>query len=145
MLGTVGPGTEEIAQAIARRDKARIVPTGAYALHALGLSPQVPMNVVYLTDGASRKVQAGKRKITFKTASPKNVSAVGRISRLVIQALRTIGKDNLTDAESEKIRELLGKEKKAHLAHDLRLAPEWIRKIIQEALNERPATLDGAD
>ncbi len=88
ILGPVTPGAESIAKAIAKRDKARIVPTGSLALNALGLSTQVPINVVYLTDGAARKVNLGKRKITFKKASPKNLAAIGDISGLVIQALK---------------------------------------------------------
>ena len=51
-LGILYPTFEEIAAAIARRDKAKIVPTGIYALNQLGLSTQLPMNVVYLTEGS---------------------------------------------------------------------------------------------
>ena len=57
------------------------------------------MNVVYYTDGAARKINLGKRKITFKKTSPKNLAAIGKISELVIQALREIGKDNVTEDE----------------------------------------------
>jgi hypothetical protein len=63
------PTTEQIAEAIAKRDKARIIPTGAYALHMLGLSTQIPMNVVYLTDSSARKVKVGKQTIVFKKTS----------------------------------------------------------------------------
>jgi len=55
-LGQLKPSTEAIAEAIRRRDKARIIPTGTSALNALGLLTQVPMNVVYLTDGSARKI-----------------------------------------------------------------------------------------
>ncbi|MDP1727206.1 MAG: DUF6088 family protein [Bacteroidota bacterium] len=131
VIGMVTPGIEEIAKAIAKRDKARIVPTGIYALNRLGLSTQVPLNVVYLTDGAARKIKIGKRSITFKKSTPKNVSAIGELSRLAIQALRTIGKDKVTSTEIEKILFVLKNEKPAHLLHDIRLAPEWIRVILQ--------------
>jgi predicted transcriptional regulator of viral defense system len=94
-LGVLLPSTEDIAKAIARRDKARIVPTGVQALNKLGLSTQVPMKVVYLTDGAARTVKIGKRTITFKKTSPKNLSIKGEISGLAIQALKTIGQKRL--------------------------------------------------
>jgi hypothetical protein len=136
VIGPVTPGIEAIAKAIARRDKARIIPTGVYALNRLGLSTQVPVNLVYLTDGAPRKVKVGKRTITFKKATPKNLTAIGAISSLVIQALRTIGKGQVTADETEKIQMLLEKEKPAHLEHDIRLAPEWIRQIMQMVINE---------
>jgi len=61
VIGEVTPGIDEIAKAIAKRDKARIVPAGVYALNRLGLSTQVPLNVVYLTDGTARKIKIGLR------------------------------------------------------------------------------------
>jgi len=137
VIGNVTPGIEAIAKAIAKRDKARIVPTGIYALNKLGLSTQVPLNIVYLTDGAARKVKIGNRTITFKKATPKNVAAIGEISRLVIQALRTIGKDKVTVEEIDKVQLLLKKEKPTHLQHDIRLAPVWIRKIMLPVIKEQ--------
>ena len=135
ILGFVKPGTEAIAKAIAKRDKSRIVPTGVLALNALGLSTQVPMNVVYLTDGAARQVNLEKRKIIFKKVSPKNLAAIGKISSLVIQGLKEIGKDNITEYEKQIILEHLKKEEKYRLEHDIRLAPEWIRIIMRQAIN----------
>jgi hypothetical protein len=135
ILGLLKPSTEAIAQAIAKRDKARIVPTGILALNALGLSTQVPMNVVYLTDGAKRKIDLGKRKILFKNTAPKNLSAIGKISSLVIQALKEIGKDNCTENEIQIILKQLTKEEPYRLEHDIRLAPEWIRVIMRQAIN----------
>jgi len=131
---TLSPTTEDIARAIARRDRARIIPTGAYALNALGLSTQVPLNIVYLTNGSARKIIIGKRKILFKKTSPKNLEAIGEISSLVIQALKEIGINNATEKELLKIISILKKEKKERLEHDIRLAPEWIRSIMKKAL-----------
>lgn len=135
VIGPITPGIEAVAEAIARRDKARIMPTGAYALNRLGLSTQVPLNVVYLTDGAARKIKIGKRTITFKKATPKNVAAIGEISGLAIQALKSIGKKKVGTDEIMKIQEQLKKEKITHLKHDIRLAPDWIRQIMQPVLN----------
>ena len=71
-IGEVLPSAEEVAKGIAKRDRIRIVPTGAYALSALGLSTQVPMKLVFLTDGAARVVKVGKRTIRFKKSTPKS-------------------------------------------------------------------------
>jgi len=133
-LGVLFPSTEDIAKAIARRDKARIVTTGVQALNKLGLSTQVPMKVVYLTDGAARSIKVGKRTITFKNTSPKNLLAQGEISSLVIQALKTIGKTNLDDETILKIQMLLKKEKKEYILNDARLAPDWINKILKQEI-----------
>lgn len=134
ILGVLNPSTEAIAQAIAKRDKARIIPTGSTALNVLGLSTQVPMNIVYLTDGAARKITIGKRKIVFKKTAPKNLATIGKISGLVIQAAKEIGKDKLYDHEKEIIIKQLKKEEPYRLEHDIKLAPEWIRIIMRQAL-----------
>jgi len=134
LVGQVTPSVEEIASAIAKRDNARIVPTGDFALHALGLSEQIPLKAVYLTDGAPRKIQIGKRTIQFKKSSPKNLAAKGPISKLVIQALKAIGKDHTIPEEEAKIISLLSSENPELLKQDILLAPEWIRKIMRKAL-----------
>lgn len=134
LLGALSPSLDEIAHAIAERDKARIVPTGNYALNALGLSTQVPLNAVYLTDGAQRSVAVGKRAILFKKTTPRVLSAKGSISSLVIQALKAIGNGNISAEEEQKVLALLKKESPHHIEHDLSLAPEWIRKIMRKAL-----------
>jgi hypothetical protein len=136
ILGLVTVSTEAIAEAISRRDRTRIVPTGVMALNALGLSTQIPMNVVYLTDGSPRKIVLGNRKIVFKKTSAKNLAAIGKISRLVIQALKEIGKDNVTEKELEIILTQLEKEDPYRLKHDIRLAPEWVRVIMRKALKQ---------
>jgi predicted transcriptional regulator of viral defense system len=134
LLGEMLPTTEQIAEAIAKRDKARIIPTGAYALHMLGLSTQIPMNVVYLTDSSARKVKVGKRTIVFKKTSPRNLAVKGKISSLVIQALKTIGKDKVSDEDIATIVRRLKKEDPAIIESDIAYAPEWIRKIMKQAL-----------
>ncbi len=132
-LGTLYPPVEEIAKAIAKRDKARIFPTGLQALNKLGLSTQVPLKVVFLTDGAPRSIQIGKRTIKFKKTTPKNLSAEGEISGLVIQALREIGKDNVTNEQLARIHKLLQKEDLQKVLDDACLAPAWIAKIMLAA------------
>jgi hypothetical protein len=134
ILGAMAPSTEAIAEAISRRDKARIIPTGVLALNALGLSSQIPTNLVYLTDGAARKITIGNRKIIFKKSAPKNLAAIGKISNLAIQAMKEIGKNKITTEEISVILDHLDKEEPHRLHHDIKLAPEWIRIIMRKAL-----------
>ena len=134
LIGKLTPTAEEVAEAIAKRDKIRITPTGSYALNALGLSTQVPMNIVLLTDGSPREIKVGKRKIKFKKTTPKNLMAKGKISRLVIQALKEIGNGKVTAVEEQKILDVLKKENEKDLKHDIALAPVWIQKIMSKAL-----------
>jgi len=134
LIGPLTPTAEEVAEAIAKRDRIRTVPTGSYALNALGLSTQVPMNIVLLTDGSPREIKVGKRTIKFKKTTPKNLLAKGKISRLVIQALKEIGNGKVNETEEKKILELLKKEDVKDLKHDIALAPVWIQKIMKRAL-----------
>ena len=129
-FGIIFPDVDTIAVAIAKRDKARIVPTGSYALYKLGLTTQVPMNVVYYTDASARYISIGKRTIKFKKASSRNLAFKGEISMLAVQALRTIGKGNATDEEVRHIKKILQNENPKHLQHDLLLAPVWIRTLL---------------
>lgn len=134
-IGPILPTAEEIAEAIAKRDKLRTVPAGSYALNALGLSTQVPMNIVLLTDGSPRTIKIGKRTIKFKKTTPKNLVAKGKISRLAIQALKELGNAKVSEQEVQKIITLLKNEDRQHLVHDIALAPVWIQNIMKKALN----------
>lgn len=133
-IGEVRPSAEDVALAITKRDKIRTLPTGSYALNALGLSTQVPMKIVLLTDGSPREIKVGKRTIKFKKTTPKSLMAKGKISRLVIQALKEIGVNKQTEEEENKIIELLKKENYQDLMHDISLAPAWIQKIMKKAM-----------
>lgn len=135
-IGVLNPSIEKIAEAIAKRDRAKIIPTGTLAMNKLGLSTQVPLNAVYLTDGSPRSIQVGNRKIKFKRTVPKNLKAKGEISSLVIQALKEIGKGNVSEQQKEKITKLLKKEKPEHLNHDIKLAPVWVREIMEQSIDE---------
>jgi len=135
LIGVILPGAEAVAKAIAKRDKATIVPTGVYALNKLGLSTQVPLNIVYLTDGAARKIKVGRQTIKFKKTTPKNLLAKGPVSSLVIQALKAIGKNKVSPQEIERINNLLKQEDKLLIKHDMRLAPQWIADILNQSLN----------
>jgi len=133
LIGPLQPTAEEIVEAIAKRDKIRTIPTGSFALHVLGLSTQIPMNIVLLTDGSPRKIKLGNRVITFKKTTPKNLSVKGNVSSLVIQALKEIGNNNLSESDEQKIMDILKKEDPLTLAHDCSLAPTWIQKILKKA------------
>lgn len=133
-LGILYPTFEEIAAAIAKRDKARIVPTGVYALNKLGLSTQLPMNVVYLTDGSPRKVKLqGERGIEFKHTAKKNLAFQNDFAMLLTFALREIGENNLTEEQLTHIRQLIKAVPLETIKKDFTLIPAWIRKIILSA------------
>ena len=134
-LGILQPSSEQIAEAMAKRDHARIVPTGAYALNVLGLSTQVPMNYVYLTDGSKREVEISNgRTIKFKNTAPKNLAFQSRLAMLITFALKSLKKkENVEDWQIKRISELLKNEPKELVMADFKLMPVWIRNIIKQA------------
>lgn len=132
VYGSLYPSTEEIAEQIARRDHAHIIPTGSAALHKLRLTTQIPMNMVYLTDGAPRKINVGKQKITFKAAVAKKFATKGKISTLVIQALQELGQKGVDDKIKKQLEAILTTEDPKLIKHDAKLAPAWIAKVLNE-------------
>ncbi len=131
VLGALLPSTDEIARALAGKGNLRLQPSGAYAANLLGLSEQVPLKLAYLTDGASRKVQIGSRHITLKHTTPRNMATAGRISGLVIQALRYLKQPNIDEQILTRLRKRLSKKDKAVLLADAAFAPAWIADVMR--------------
>lgn len=130
-LGVIYPTFEDIAQYIAKRDKARIVPTGCYALNVLGLSTQVPANVVYLTDGSPRQIKLNSGKgIKFIKTAPKNLAFKNKLAMLLTFALKEIGEENINNEQKQHIANLLKNEDKSIIEKDFGLMPAWIQKLI---------------
>lgn len=137
LLGTLYPTVEEIAKEIARRDKARIAPTGVFALYQLGLTTQIPLNLVYLTDGAPRDIKIGKRKLKFRRTVPKSFAVKDPLLHLIVQAFREIGQKNTVPSFLDKIQESILKLDRKDLDSQLRFAPVWIQKQIISLHNQR--------
>ncbi len=137
LLGIIHPSIEKIAEAIAKRDKARIIPTGSYALYRLGLSTQVPMNIVYLTDGSPRKIQIGKQKINFKKTNPKNLAVKHQLSNLIIQALKEYKEDNISGDEIKRLKEIIIQSNESEIIKtNIRNAPVRVQKIVLQIIKE---------
>jgi len=133
-LGILYPSVETIASEIARRDKARIVPTGLYALNVLGLSTQVPTNIVFHTDGAPRKIRVYNQLITFKHVAPKNLAYKSKLLMLVVSAFKEIGEHSVSENHLNTIKQILSQETKENIQRDINLAPVWVRKKIQQII-----------
>jgi len=135
LLGVIKPSADQIAEAIAKRDKARIIPTGSYAQYRLGLTTQIPMNVVYLTDGSPRKIQVGNQKITFKKTSPKNLAVSHTLTSLIIQALKEIGEREVDSNQLIQIQAIIEKSNELRkVKENIKYAPVWIQKVVLNIL-----------
>ncbi len=136
VLGILYPSMEDIAEAIAKRDQVQIIPAGDYAMNKLGLSSQVPMRVVYLTDGSLREIKVGSRVITFKSTTPKQLKLKSKIVKLIVQALKQIGQSNLTPEMKELVFKALQEEDSEVIKEDAKLIPVWMSKILNEYLQK---------
>lgn len=136
LLGTLKPSLEDIANAIARRDKLRLQPTSALALNKLGLSTQIPMKQVYFIDGTQRTIAIGKGTIMFKQRSPRRVAQKSYLVALVIAAIEELGIDGLTKEIKEKLKKTLAQEEKKTILEDALTAPVWVRTIIKDLVKE---------
>jgi hypothetical protein len=135
--GKLSPDIDEAARAIARRQRWKIVPEGAWAANLLGLSTQVPSKITYLTDGPNNEVSIGRRIIHFKHARPKALAGLEGKFALVVQALRHLGKEGVGPREIETLRAVLSPAEKRKLVRDTRFGVDWIydvaKKIAEKA------------
>lgn len=128
------PALEDVAMKIAQRDNARIIPTGMYALNRLGLSTQVPTNIIYITDGSARKVRCGEGKsITFRHSNDLgNFAFQSELMQLAVLAMREIGEKIITEEQKGQIKSLITEHvSEQDFKHDIVLAPTWIKTILQ--------------
>lgn len=133
-FGVLYPSAYELVAEIAKRDHAKVIPTGATAENRLGFSTQVPMNTCFLTTGSSRRLVLGNRTVTLKHGAPKNFAFKGRLMQELVQAMRSIGERNVTEEDVRRVRQLLAETPETEtIEHDLLLAPVWMRELIKKA------------
>jgi hypothetical protein len=132
VLGALAPSVESVAEALAFRYAIRLQPSGGYAANLLGLSEQVPMKVVFLTDGRNRQVTLGKLQIIFKHTTPQNMATAGKTSGMVIQAIRYLGQRHVDEKVITHLRQKLSRSDKKQLLKDLRFAPAWVAAVMQQ-------------
>ena len=130
--GELSPDIDEAAQAIARRQRWKIVPEGAWAANLLGLSTQVPSKITYLTDGPNNEVLIGRRSIHFKHARPEAMAGLEGKLALVVQALRYLGKEGVSTREIQTLRAALSPAEKRRLVKDARFGVDWIYEVAKK-------------
>ena len=129
-VGQLSPDPGAVATALSKKSEGRLLASGAYAANLLGLSTQVPARIVYYTDGDDNRVTVGNQTIELRHAGPRRMAGAGKVSGLVIQALRYFGKDNVGSDIVDKLRSTLTESDRALLRQDLSLAAGWLRPIL---------------
>ena len=132
LLGeTVAPSPNKVAHALARNFGWTIVPCGDTALNLLGLSTQVPSQWVYVSDGAYKEYSFDNTTIRFKRTTNKEISKVSYKTALTIQALKALGKDNVTDAVIARLKKALTEQEKANMLAEAKSATSWVYELIK--------------
>ena len=132
VIGHTAPSPDAVVSAMARKKGIRLLPSKALAANQLGLSTQVPAQMVYHTDGAPSAVQLDKLKIAFRRNTGRLMGLAGRPSGLVAQALRDVGQGKVTPQHIQTIRSHLSATDRKQLLKDLDRLPVWMRPHIQE-------------
>jgi hypothetical protein len=132
LLGDLSPTIDSITKALTQRDRIRLQPSGAYALNLLGLSEQVPAKIVFLTEGESRTLKIGPMTIQLRRTTPRNMATEGRLSGLIIQAFRSLGKEHVTQDRIDKLKNTIPSKQRQELLKDIAVAPAWMHPIFRE-------------
>jgi len=131
--GEVPPSQSNIIKALSRAMNTDIIPDGAKALYQLGLTQQVPMKQVYLTDKQISTISIGKTQIEFKKVSPKKLSGAKSGVSVYLSALEYLGKEEaLQESVKSRVantieRSMLGKLKEASESRAI-----WVREVIKD-------------
>lgn len=132
LLGeTVAPSPNKVAHALARNFGWTIVPCGDTALNLLGLSTQVPSQWVYVSDGAYKEYTFDNTTIKFKRTTNKEISKVSYKTALTIQALKTLGKENITEQVILRLKKILTDEEKEKMLAESKSATSWVLELIK--------------
>ena len=97
-FGSRAPSATKLVEGLATQHGETIVPHGASAANALGLTTQVPMREVYLTSGSSRRLKLGAQTIELRHAPVWQLIFPGRAAGDVVRALAWLGPEKAGEA-----------------------------------------------
>ena len=135
----LGPDMLKTAEGIARRNNWTIAPTGNAALNLLGLSTQVPANWTFVSDGPYRKYDVGGRMLEFRHRANRTITGLSPKTNLVVQALKSLSKEQTTDAVIERIRRNLNDGEKRMLLRETTLVSRRIRGSVRRICEDKDA------
>jgi hypothetical protein len=132
----LSPDFDQVAQALARKYNWRIQPTGDAALNLLGLSTQVPGKYTYISDGPNRSYAIGSYKLAFRKTALKEIGFKHRESGIIVQALKSLGKERIAPEVLEKIRENIGTNLCHQILKDTKTVTGWVYDCIKDICRE---------
>ncbi|KLK16135.1 hypothetical protein WB15_02080 [Streptococcus agalactiae] len=122
----------ELALAIARKYNWNIAPYSSTALNLLGLSTQVPTHYKYISSGRYKEYKIGDTILEFKKVNPGEIANMSLKTATVIQAIKSLGKEDITREVIQKIRENLTEKERIDLMNESKSVPAWVYEVIRE-------------
>lgn len=132
----VAADPEAVAKALARNYHWTIAPCGNTALNLLGLSTQVTAVWSYISDGPYKTYEWNSTKIEFKHRTNKEITGLSYMTALVIQALKTLGKANVTSETIQALSSRLSKEDKSVMLREAAESTDWVYNAIRQIAGE---------
>lgn len=132
----LSPDLDQVARALARKSSWRIQPTGPAALNLLGLSTQILGRMAYLSDGPRRTYKIKGQELIFEHTLLKEAGFRHRESSLLVQALKTLGPQRVTDDTIRRLRKAIPTELRTKVLRDTRGATGWIHDAILRVCQE---------
>ena len=128
----VAPDPNTVARALARNYHWSIAPCGNTALNLLGLSTQVPAVWSYTSDGPYKTYAWSSAKLEFKHRTNREITGLSYMTILVIQALKTLKKSNVTPDIIQTLSEKLSEDEKQSCLKEAGAATDWIYDTIRK-------------
>lgn len=132
----LSPDIHQVARALARKFGWTIQVSENTALNILGLSTQVPTRHIYHSDGRSRSYSVASQELTFVKTSLKDTGLKYEKSAMLVQALRGIGQNNISESERKLIRNFFDKTEQKHILKDTRYVTSWVYEEIKRIFKE---------
>ena len=133
----LSPDIDQVASALARKFGWHIQPSGPAALNLMGLSTQVPGRYVYLSDGPARTYEVGKTELIFESTALKETGFKLRESALIVQGLKSLGREGITPETIEKIRQWLDPSLRSKVLKDTATVTGWVYEAIRQICREQ--------
>ena len=130
------PDIDQVARALGRKSKWDIEPSGQVALNILGLSTQVPAKYLYRWNGPNRSYKIGGTELTFRGTRTKDIGFRYYESGLIVQALKSLGKERVDLETISRIRKWLEPELRSRIIRDTATVTSWIHDAIQKICRE---------
>jgi len=133
--GYASPDPDRVARTIARSNSWNIIPDGTTALNLLGLSTQIPAEWSYLTDGQNRRYELGGVRIVFRKRANKEAAELSRDAAILVQAIKTLGKDDIDERVLKKMSEYLPSSSWIKIVKECRYITGWVLEVLKQASN----------